>query len=97
MANVLARLKTLFAARYGMTPWLAVDSYFFLDPEIMIKAHYLGVSVLEMNVFARMRSNGRSHIRASTCWEFFRQLLRYRFTSHLAAWRRSLRERPSTT
>lgn len=69
----------------------------FLDPEILIKAYYMKVRVLEMNAFARMRGTGLSHVRASTCWEFFRQLLRYRFTSHLAAWRRSLRERPSTT
>lgn len=37
----------------------------FFDPELMIKAHYLGVRVLEMNVFARMRSNGLSHVRPS--------------------------------
>lgn len=29
-----------------------------LDPEIMIKAHYMGVHVMELNVFARMRGNG---------------------------------------
>jgi glycosyltransferase involved in cell wall biosynthesis len=59
----------------------------FLDPEIMIKAHYLGVRVLEYNVFARMRGSGLSHVRASTCWEFFTALLRYRFSSELARWR----------
>lgn len=59
----------------------------FLDPEIMIKAHYLGIRVLEYNVFARMRGSGLSHVRASTCWEFFRTLLRYRFSSELSRWR----------
>ena len=59
----------------------------FLDPEIMIKAHYLGVRVLEMNVFSRMRGNGLSHVRASTCWEFFRDLLRHRFGGALREWR----------
>ena len=29
-----------------------------LDPEIMIKAGYMGVSVVEMNAFARMREHG---------------------------------------
>src|SRR5262245_10742079 len=48
----------------------------FLDPEIMIKARYLDVRVLELNVFARMRSNGLSHVRASTCLEFVKGLLR---------------------
>jgi glycosyltransferase involved in cell wall biosynthesis len=60
----------------------------FLDPEIMVKAHYLGVRVLEMNVFARMRGNGLSHVRASTCVEFFAQLLRFRFSAEMRRWRR---------
>ena len=60
----------------------------FLDPEIMIKAHYLGVRVLEMNVFARMRSNGLSHVRASACIEFFVNLMRYRFGGALTEWRK---------
>jgi glycosyltransferase involved in cell wall biosynthesis len=64
----------------------------FLDPEIMIKAHYLGVRVLEMNVFARMRSNGLSHVRPSACLEFFVNLLRFRFGGALSGWRRE-RER----
>jgi glycosyltransferase involved in cell wall biosynthesis len=63
----------------------------FLDPEILIKAHYLGVRVLELNAFARMRGRGLSHVRASTCWEFLRELLRYRFTAHLRPWKRSVR------
>ncbi len=61
----------------------------FLDPEIMIKTHYLGVRVIEMNVFARMRNHGLSHVRASTCWEFFATLLKYRFGGELKSWRRS--------
>jgi glycosyltransferase involved in cell wall biosynthesis len=61
----------------------------FLDPEMMVKAHYLGVRVLEMNVFARMRSNGLSHVRASTCVEFFTNLLRFKFGGALANWRKT--------
>jgi glycosyltransferase involved in cell wall biosynthesis len=60
----------------------------FLDPEIMVKAHYLGIRVIEMNVFARMRSNGLSHVHASTCVEFFSNLLRFKFGNGLADWRR---------
>jgi glycosyltransferase involved in cell wall biosynthesis len=59
----------------------------FLDPEIMIKAHYMGLRVLEFNVFARMRSSGLSHIRASSCWEFFRNLLIFRFSRELSLWK----------
>ena len=59
----------------------------FLDPEIMIKSHYLGARVLEMNVFARMRGSGLSHVRASTCVEFFKNLIRFRFSRELKEWR----------
>lgn len=52
----------------------------FLDPEIILKAHYMGVRILEVNVFARMRSNGLSHVRVWTCWEFFRNVLLFRFS-----------------
>jgi hypothetical protein len=62
----------------------------FLDPELMIKAHYMGLRVLEVNVFARMRGTGMSHVRASTCWEFLAELVRYRFTGVLDPWRRDV-------
>lgn len=64
----------------------------FLDPEIMIKAHELGVRVLEYNVFARMRGNGLSHVRATTCWEFLASLLRYRTTPEFRSWRSRVRQ-----
>lgn len=51
-----------------------------LDPEIMIKAHFMGVRILELNVFARMRGSGVSHVHATTCWEFLRYLLAFRFS-----------------
>ncbi|MEQ9569951.1 MAG: glycosyltransferase family 2 protein, partial [Longimicrobiales bacterium] len=57
-----------------------------LDPEIMIKAHYMGVDVLEVNVFSRMRGNGVSHVRPVTVWEFFTYLLHFRFSPK---WRRA--------
>ena len=60
-----------------------------LDPEIMIKAHYLGLRVIEMNVFARMRSNGLSHVRAAACVEFLSNLLRFKFGGALSEWRRT--------
>ena len=41
-----------------------------LDPEILIKAHYMGLRILEFNVFARMRGSGLSHVRPGHCWEF---------------------------
>lgn len=66
--------KALLAMHLRSTNWL-------IDPEMMVKAHYIGLRILELNVFARMRSAGLSHVTATTCWEFFCMLLRYRFTS----------------
>lgn len=51
-----------------------------LDPEIMVKANVLGLRVLELNVFARMRSGGTSNVRAETCWEFLSTLTARRLT-----------------
>jgi glycosyltransferase involved in cell wall biosynthesis len=64
----------------------------FLDPEIMVKAHYMGLRVLELNVFARMRGAGVSHVQATTCWEFARKLIAVRLSTRSARWRRSLAE-----
>ena len=67
---------------------LELESYdWLLDPEMMIKAHYMGVRILELNVFARMRSNGLSHIHMSTCWSFFRKLLFFRFSGKMSRWK----------
>jgi len=59
----------------------------FLDPEIMIKAHHMGLRVLEFNVFARMRGHGLSHVSPHACWEFACNLLKYRFSDF---WKRDL-------
>jgi glycosyltransferase involved in cell wall biosynthesis len=52
----------------------------FLDPEIILKAHCMGIRIMEFNVFARMRGNGLSHVHPGTCWEFFTNLLVFRFS-----------------
>ena len=59
----------------------------FLDPEIMIKSHALGMRVIEFNVFARLRGGGVSHVKAGTCLEFFRNLMAFRLHSR---WKREL-------
>lgn len=72
-----------------LLPALDLESTeWFLDPELMVKAHYLGLNILELNVFARMRGSGLSHVRAAACWEFFTKLLVYRFSPRLSRWRR---------
>jgi glycosyltransferase involved in cell wall biosynthesis len=64
----------------------------FLDPEMMIKAHYMGLRILELNVFARLRGSGVSHVRAGTCWEFFRNLVLFRISGD---WKRGLKQEPA--
>ena len=67
----------------------------FLDPEIMIKSHALGMRVIEFNVFARLRGAGVSHVKANTCWEFFSNLVKFRFGRQ---WKRELvRDRAALT
>ncbi len=64
----------------------------FLDPEILIKAHFMKIRILEFNVFGRLRSSGVSHVRMSICWEFLRNLLIYRFSG---SWKKELTVLPS--
>ena len=52
----------------------------FLDAEMMVKAHHMGLRVLEVNVFARLRGNGLSHVRPSTCWQFLQRLVQFRLS-----------------
>jgi len=60
----------------NVIPTLRLESKgWLLDPEIMVKAHQIGLRIIELNVFARMRGTGVSHVRATTCWEFFRALI----------------------
>jgi glycosyltransferase involved in cell wall biosynthesis len=63
------------------------NKQWFLDPEIMIKSHALGMRVIEFNVFARLRGGGVSHVKAGTCWEFLRNLVEYRLNGR---WKREL-------
>ena len=62
----------------------------FLDAEIMIKAHTMGLRVREMNVIARLRSAGTSHVSRSACWEFLLNILSYRFDG---SWKEELTQR----
>lgn len=65
----------------------------FLDPEIMIKAHYMGIRVVELNVFARMRASGFSHVRiVGASWELFWKLLAFRFSREVYVGRRELKK-----
>jgi glycosyltransferase involved in cell wall biosynthesis len=64
-----------------------------LDPELMVKAHHLGVPIVEYNIMSRQRAGGHSHVRMGTAWELFGSLLELRFSRRLRAWRRSVQAR----
>ena len=57
-----------------------------LDPEIMIKARFLGVPVIEMNTFSRMRESGVSHVKPTTVWHFLTRLARFKWGGDLQDW-----------
>lgn len=62
----------------------------FLDPEIILKAKWLGIRVIEIDVEGRPRAGGVSHVRRQTMWEFLCNICRYRFGSTLRRWYREV-------
>jgi len=51
----------------------------FLDAEILIQARAQRLRVVETDVQGHARAGGASNVRASTCFEFAKNLARYRF------------------
>ena len=76
----ILRRDLLLRAEIESRNWL-------FDPELLIKAHYMGVRILEVNVFSRMRGGGSSHVRAGTLWEFFSHLLMFRLSGRFDRWK----------
>jgi glycosyltransferase involved in cell wall biosynthesis len=64
----------------------------FLDPELMLKAKPLGLKILERDVEGLPRAGGKSNVRYSTCLQFAKNILRYRFGSAHRTWKRSVRK-----
>ncbi len=54
----------------------------FFDAEMMIKAHWHRLPVIEVNVLSQARLGGTSHVDASARRQFLRNLIRWRFTRH---------------
>ncbi len=75
-----------FLSRRNLLAMRLVSRDWFLDAEIMIKAKYLDLRVIEMNVFARMREGGNTNVRPQTCWEFLGNLWRYRWGKPIREW-----------
>ncbi len=58
----------------------------FLDAEIVIKAHLLRAAIGEVPVESPARASGESHVRWTTVVEFLRNLARYRWGRALVEW-----------
>jgi glycosyltransferase involved in cell wall biosynthesis len=67
----------------------------FLDPELMIKAKYLGLRVLERDVEGLARAGGKSNVRVTTCLQFLENIFLWRFGSKLRGWKLSVRQMPA--
>jgi dolichol-phosphate mannosyltransferase len=63
----------------------------FLYPEIMIKAKYLGVRVFEHDAEGLSRRGGKSNVRVTTILNFLANIARYRFGGELREWKKSAR------
>ncbi len=59
----------------------------FLDPEIIVKAHHLGLRIIEIDVEGYARQGGASNVDLGTCAEFVGNIGRYRFGDALRTWR----------
>jgi polyisoprenyl-phosphate glycosyltransferase len=68
-----------------------VSEDWFLDPEIIIKARYLGLKIIEIDVEGHARRGGTSHVDLQTCTEFAHNIGRYRLGGALSRWRRGAR------
>ncbi len=76
--------------REALAPLQLKSKDWFLDPELMIKAKHLGIRILERDVEGLARAGGKSSVRYSTCLQFMKNILRYRFGGEFRAWKRSV-------
>ena len=60
----------------------------FLDAELLIKAHLLGLTVREVPIVFRKREGGSSNVNLGTIFEFLKNIARFRFGKELREWKR---------
>jgi polyisoprenyl-phosphate glycosyltransferase len=78
--------------REALAPLQLNSTDWFLDPELMIKAKHLGLKILERDVEGLARAGGKSSVRYTTCLQFMKNILRYRFGGEFRAWKRGVRK-----
>lgn len=77
--------KLFTAALYEKMKPSSTD--WFLDAEIVIKAHWLGASVGETGVESPPREEGTSNVRWITLLEFLRNVARFRWGREMREWK----------
>jgi len=58
----------------------------FIDLELIVKAHALNLSIVELPTTLRERTGGRSYTSFRTLFEFLRNMIRYRTSPEFAHW-----------
>ncbi|MDP8236460.1 MAG: glycosyltransferase family 2 protein [Candidatus Erginobacter occultus] len=61
----------------------------FLDAELLIKAHMLGMTVHELPIVFQKREGGSSNVNLNTIFEFLKNIARFRFGKELREWKRN--------
>lgn len=59
----------------------------FIEAEIMLKAHHLQLPTIEFDVFGLAREGGQSHVRFDAVIEFLRNVVVYRFGGPWRDWK----------
>lgn len=77
--------KNLEVMQLSSTDW-------FLDPEIMIKANYLGLEIVEKDIYGLPRHGGKSNVKLATIIEFIKNIIRYRLGGPLKDWQNDVKD-----
>ena len=80
--------KIFSRKNYGAMELASKD--WFLDPEIIIKAKYLDLRTIEVDVEGHRRKGGTSNVNLATCFEFVKNILGYRIGNGLNEWKQKI-------
>lgn len=60
----------------------------FLDAELLVKSHLLGLTVREVPIIFQKREGGSSNVNLGTIFEFLKNIAKFRFGKELIEWKR---------
>lgn len=62
----------------------------FMDLELIVKAHALDLSIVELPTTLRERTGGRSYTNLRTLFEFLGNMIRYRLSDEFRQWKKTI-------